>query len=441
MGIIKECASLVYHRFGNPLDVLEINHRAHFPLLNDEILVRRKLCPINPSDLIPIRGAYRHRFQLPAIPGYEGVGIVENIGSSVSPSLLGRRVLPLRGEGTWQQYVKTKTNLAVSIPDGIDDVTASQIYINPVTAWLICTEELRLQSDDVLIVNACGSAIGRIFAQLAKVFGYRLIAVTRNDIHSAELRSLGAWAVIDTSKASLVHAVLELTHGLGANAGIDSIGGQDGEQLIDCILPGETVLSIGLLSGLQMDWVRIHQQNRNIDVKPYWLKRWIETASDAEWHQTLKIVREMEQVGELNVRSAEIEDIPVLCTLMEQLTGHTVTPDTMENRLSFVAESPFDSLYVCHENEAVLGLLAFRIRENIEDVSRYGEVSVIVVDEEARRKGVGRFLMEFAERLAVEKECIGTWLVSGFGREENAHHFYKDIGYEVTGYRFVKRFD
>jgi GNAT superfamily N-acetyltransferase len=143
----------------------------------------------------------------------------------------------------------------------------------------------------------------------------------------------------------------------------------------------------------------------------------------------------------LDVRSAEIRDIPVLCSLIGQLTGHTVTFDTMENRLKFIAESPFDSLYVCHENGVVLGLLAFRIRENIEDVSRYGEVSAVVVDEHARRKGVGRFLMDFAERLAVEEGCIGTWLVSGFGREEEAHHFYKSIGYEITGYRFVRRLD
>lgn len=143
----------------------------------------------------------------------------------------------------------------------------------------------------------------------------------------------------------------------------------------------------------------------------------------------------------LDIRCAEVNDIPVLCSLMEQLTGHTVTSDTMETRLKFVAESPFDSLYVCHENGVIHGLLAFRIRENIEDVSRYGEVSVVVVDEQARRKGVGHFLMDFAERLAVEEGCIGTWLVSGFGREEEAHHFYKSIGYEITGYRFVKKFD
>jgi GNAT superfamily N-acetyltransferase len=112
----------------------------------------------------------------------------------------------------------------------------------------------------------------------------------------------------------------------------------------------------------------------------------------------------------------------------------------MNNRLEFIEDSPFDSLYVCEENGTILGLLGFRIRENLEEVSKYGEISVIVVDSGARRKGVGRFLMNYAEKLAFEKGCIGTWLVSGFDREEQAHQFYKELGYEITGYRFVKRF-
>lgn len=143
----------------------------------------------------------------------------------------------------------------------------------------------------------------------------------------------------------------------------------------------------------------------------------------------------------LDIRSARPEDIPSLCILMEQLTGHAVTSDTMKKRLKFVADSPFDSMYVCHENGVILGLLAFRIRENIEDISKYGEVSVVVVDEKSRRKGAGRLLMNFAEQLAVEERCMGTWLVSGFGREEEAHHFYQEMGYEITGYRFVKKFN
>lgn len=142
----------------------------------------------------------------------------------------------------------------------------------------------------------------------------------------------------------------------------------------------------------------------------------------------------------LTIRQALREDIPHLCHLMKELSGHEISQEEMNNRLEFIEASPFDSLYVCEENGTILGLLGFRIRENLEEASKYGEISVIVVDSSASRQGVGRFLMNYAEKLAFEQGCIGTWLVSGFGREEQAHPFYKQLGYEITGFRFVKRF-
>ena len=141
----------------------------------------------------------------------------------------------------------------------------------------------------------------------------------------------------------------------------------------------------------------------------------------------------------MGIREASSTDIPELCKLMFQLNQHEISPEDMQNRLHFVKESPFDYLYVYEEEGAIPGLLGFRIRENLEEVSRFGEISVIVVDAETRGKGIGRSLMDFAERLAQEHECMGTWLVSGLGREEEAHKFYKQLGYEITGYRFVKR--
>lgn len=139
------------------------------------------------------------------------------------------------------------------------------------------------------------------------------------------------------------------------------------------------------------------------------------------------------------IRPASNEDITAICSLMFQLTGHEVSYQEMTNRLHFINQSPFDFMYVYEENNSVLGILGFRIRENIEEVSRFGEVSVIVVNTETRGQGIGRSLMKYAEELSKKHECLGTWLVSGFGREKEAHKFYQQLGYEVTGYRFVKK--
>ncbi|NHC43610.1 zinc-dependent alcohol dehydrogenase family protein [Bacillus sp. MM2020_1] len=276
---------LISTNFGSPKDVLKIEYKTIEPPKDNEVLVRMLARPINPSDLIPIRGAYSHRISLPNIPGYEGVGIVEDVGPLVSKNLIGKRVLPLRGEGTWQEFVKTTAEFAVPIPDSINDFTASQMYINPVTAWVVCTELLKLRPNDVLLVNACGSSIGHIFAQLSKILGFQLIAVTRNNKYTEELFNLGASNVIDTSISRLNETVMELTNGMGADAAIDSVGGSDGNELAYSVRPNGHFLTIGLLSGVQVNWADIVNQAK-VNANMFHLRNWNKNVSAIKWQET-----------------------------------------------------------------------------------------------------------------------------------------------------------
>jgi GNAT superfamily N-acetyltransferase len=141
------------------------------------------------------------------------------------------------------------------------------------------------------------------------------------------------------------------------------------------------------------------------------------------------------------MRAIERRDIEAARGLLAQLTGYEMTPDEMRDRLDFAEASPVDWLFVCEVDGAVRGVLGFRLREQLERVSRYGEVYLIVADAQVRRQGVGRVMMDFAEQFARTQGCIGTWLVSGFKREAEAHRFYERLGYEATGYRFVKLFN
>ena len=125
--IILEAKCIKFYEFGDPQKVLKVENKCIQKPFEGEALVRMITRPINPSDLLPIRGAYSHRIPLPSIPGYEGVGIVEEVGPAVSKELIGKRVLPLRGEGTWQDYVKTSAELAIVIPDSIEDHIAAQL--------------------------------------------------------------------------------------------------------------------------------------------------------------------------------------------------------------------------------------------------------------------------------------------------------------------------
>ncbi len=310
-----------FYKFGDPQEVLRLEEATLQPPNRGEILVRMLTRPINPSDLIPIRGAYAHRIALPCIPGYEGVGIVEEVGASVSKDLLGKRVLPLRGEGTWQEIVKAKSEFAVVVPKSIDMLTAAQLYINPITAWVTLTKLLRLKANDLLLVNACGSAIGRMYAQLAKHFGIRLIGVTRSNKHTEQLIQLGAYHVINTSETPLYETVMELTAGRGVDAAIDMIGGTDGTNLAFCIAPTGEFLCIGLLSGVPINWKQINEET-TVNAKLFHLRHWNRHVSVEMWHDTFQRVINLVENEQLKLMNegyqVKLSDVKKAIHLAEQ---------------------------------------------------------------------------------------------------------------------------
>ncbi|OBZ15707.1 alcohol dehydrogenase [Bacillus sp. FJAT-27264] len=295
-----EAGCVRFYDFGSPRDCVQYERKPiGFPGAG-KILVRMLASPVNPSDLIPITGAYAHRTSLPAIPGYEGVGIVIAVGRDVSPALMGKRVLPLRGEGTWQEYVTAPAEWAVPVPDEMDDYTAAQLYINPVTAWVICTEILKLGPGDTLVVNAAGSALGRILAQFSKMLGFRLIAVTRNNYYTDELLRLGASHVIDTATSPLYDTVMELTKGEGATAAIDSIGGPSGMELSMCLRRGGTFVTLGLLSGIPLNGAELSRRG-SIDVKLFHLRHWNQQVSVQTWQSTFNAIISTIMEGQLSL--------------------------------------------------------------------------------------------------------------------------------------------
>src|ERR1035437_675039 len=139
------------------------------------------------------------------------------------------------------------------------------------------------------------------------------------------------------------------------------------------------------------------------------------------------------------IREFEYKDKSDIQRMFAILAGTMISESDLINRIYYIKNSTIDSLYVYELNNTAIGLLGFRIRENIEENSRYGEISAIVVDTDWQNHGIGKQLIDFAEQLSRDLNCKGTWLVSGFGREEKAHQFYKSLGYDSTGYRFVKR--
>ncbi|MDR1896411.1 MAG: GNAT family N-acetyltransferase [Prevotellaceae bacterium] len=131
-------------------------------------------------------------------------------------------------------------------------------------------------------------------------------------------------------------------------------------------------------------------------------------------------------------------DFSFLKEIISEFTEKTISDSDLQNRISFIMNSPFEQLYLYVEDNVRKGIVATRIRENIEENSKFLEISLIVTKKEFQKQNIGKQMILFCEEQAKTLNCVGLWLVSGFGKEESAHQFYNKQGFTKTGYRFKK---
>ena len=288
--------------FGMPFEQVGIRREEKKELRADEVEVRMRRSPVNPSDLIPIYGRYAHRVTLPLVPGYEGVGVIERAGAGVSGALIGQRVLPLRGEGTWQTLVHAPAALAVPVPDSLSDEAAAQMYINSLTAYILLTEKLEISSGGMIVINAANSVMGRLLIQLASRMNIRVVGLLRRKAVINELMQLGAekvMAAVEEEEFQLKTAL----QGEKVDAAIDMVGGTSGTAIARHVKPGKTLLALGLLSGRPLDWTYITETLR-LKGAMFHLRHWNASISAAHFQQVFRTLFHLVEIGKLVVPDA-----------------------------------------------------------------------------------------------------------------------------------------
>src|SRR5690242_14979460 len=116
---MKTINAVVYETHGNPPDVLHVESQPWPTPAADEVIVRMRAAPINPADLNQIEGKYPVRAELPATPGFEGAGVVADVGADVKGLTSGALVILPHNVGTWRDAVAVKGDELVVAPDGI----------------------------------------------------------------------------------------------------------------------------------------------------------------------------------------------------------------------------------------------------------------------------------------------------------------------------------
>lgn len=246
---------------------------APIPIIGpNDVLLNLKAAALNHLDLWVRSGARERNIPLPHIPGSDGAGVIAEVGAAVdwlnkgdrvliSPGLScghcemcfdGRdnlcrsyRVLGVKEDGTYAEYVKLPAVNVLPIPRGMDFHEAAAVPLVFLTAWHMLMTLAKIRPGETVLVQAAGSGVGSAAIQIAKLVEAHVIATAGSEEKLKHATALGADDVINYREKDFVEEVKRLTAKRGVDIVFESVGGSVFEKSITTIAKGGRLVTCG----------------------------------------------------------------------------------------------------------------------------------------------------------------------------------------------------
>jgi NADPH2:quinone reductase len=283
---------IVHYELGEPARVLRLEEGAAPLLASDQVRVRLSCAPVHPGDLLGVMGS--PAFGTPPtigsagrVPGFEGAGVVSEVGADLAPALglrEGLRVAFFPAAGTWSDEIVLSASSVVPLPDSISDDVAAQMLINTVTALTVIRAAHDSLPPDartgvVTLLTGARSAVGRLISKVLTERGVKVIRVVRSEAGAATLAStLPGSPVFATEAEGWKDRVRAAAEDAKIHVAIDSVGGSLLGDVADLLAERGIVVNFGSLGGETSD-IRLFPP-RSLTLKGVALGTWVQQPAE-----------------------------------------------------------------------------------------------------------------------------------------------------------------
>ena len=237
-----------FDAFGVPRQVLQLRELTTPKPGVQECLIRTGALALNFPDMLVVEGKYQMKPELPATPGMEAMGVVEEAGPG-SKFVKGQRVLVNQIHGCFAELLVAPDALLLEVPDGMSEEQAAGFQVTYQTSYFALVTRAALKPGEWLLVHGAAGGVGTAAVQLGKALGAKVIATAGGPKKCEIAKSCGADFVIDTRTQDFVAEVKRLTDGHGADVIYDPIGGETFDKSTKIIAFEGRLLVIGFASG------------------------------------------------------------------------------------------------------------------------------------------------------------------------------------------------
>ena len=248
---------LLVTRYGGP-EVLEVVQEPLHAPQTGEIRVRVQSAGVALADIMRREGKYPLSPTPPFTPGYDAVGVVDELGEGVNQYSKGEKVAVFfNGTGGYAAYVYAKVEEVVPVPMSVDAGLVAAVILNYVTAHQMLHRIAKVSEGERVLFHGASGGVGTALLELgklAKLEMYGTASLAKHPIVS----QFGA-VPIDYRNEDFVDVLRRRAPG-GMDAVFDPIGGQNYERSFQILSKDGRFVGYGYTSILEQgdpnDWTR-----------------------------------------------------------------------------------------------------------------------------------------------------------------------------------------
>jgi NADPH:quinone reductase-like Zn-dependent oxidoreductase len=238
---------VLVERYGGP-EVLKVVEEEEVPRPGPgEICVRVLVAGVSFTDAQLRAGTYLGVPKPPFTPGYELVGVVQELGPGCSRLREGDRVAALTVWGAYAERVCLPEANAVDVPEDLDPAEVVSLVLTHMTAYQLLHRMATVRSGESVLVHGAAGRVGTAVLELGALAGLRVFG-TASARDRAAVERLGAVA-IDYRNEDFLARVRELPE-KGVDVALDGLGGATSVRSFRALRPGGRLVVFGHYSTL-----------------------------------------------------------------------------------------------------------------------------------------------------------------------------------------------
>lgn len=243
---------MICHRYvatekGGP-EVLEWLEFEPGPPQQEEVAIKVEASGVLLADVLWQLGITPVGPKHPFTPGYDLVGIIEEIGPGVSGLERGQRVAAMINYGGYTEYATLPAEKVVQVPEGVDPETAAAATTSYLTAYMLIHNEGQLRAGDVVLAHGAGGGTGSAVVEVAGLVGAQVYGTASEAKHG--LVEAKGGIPIDYKTQDFVD-ILQDREPDGVDFVVDPIGGDVTARSLGLLKPGGKLVSTATIQSLQ----------------------------------------------------------------------------------------------------------------------------------------------------------------------------------------------